>query len=223
MSFKAQSNDSQVNLLAKIGLIDYGMGNLFSVQQAFKRVNQSLQVIDDIRSLKSCDALILPGVGSFDPAMINLRKTDLIPSIIEWVNNGKPLIGICLGLQLLFETSDEGTSKGLGVIKGHIRRLPQEKNERIPHIGWSPIFKTNECPIWENQPNSNWMYFVHSYSACPLDKERTVATTKFGKTDVSSIVWHKNTGACQFHPEKSGMAGQKLIFNWINWLTKTKF
>ena len=209
--------------MAKIGLIDYGMGNLFSVQQAFKRVNQPLDIIRDIKALSSCDALILPGVGSFDPAMINLSKTDLIPSIIEWVDNGKPLIGICLGLQLLFETSDEGTSQGLGVIKGHIRKLPQEKNERIPHIGWAPIYKTNYCPILENYPDSNWMYFVHSYSACPLDEKKIVATTKFGKTNVTSIVWHKNTGACQFHPEKSGVAGQKLILNWINWLTKTNF
>ncbi len=209
--------------MAKIGLIDYGMGNLFSVQQAFKRVNQPLKIICDIKSLNSCDALILPGVGSFDPAMKNLKKTDLIPSIIEWVDSGKPLMGICLGLQLLFESSDEGISKGLGIIKGHIRRLPQEKNERIPHIGWAPIHKTNYCPILENYPDSNWMYFVHSYSACPLEQKNIAATTKFGKTDVTSIVWHKNTGACQFHPEKSGVAGQKLIFNWINWLNKTKF
>ena len=209
--------------MAKIGLIDYGMGNLFSVQQAFKRVNQPLDIIRDIKSLRSCDALILPGVGAFDPAMNNLRKTDLIPSITNWVNNGKPLIGICLGLQLLFETSDEGNSKGLGVIKGHIRKLPQENNERIPHIGWSPIYKTNECPILENYPDSNWMYFVHSYSACPFEQKNIVATTKFGKTNVSSIVWHKNTGACQFHPEKSGIAGQKLIFNWLKWLKRTTF
>jgi len=209
--------------LAKIGLIDYGMGNLFSVQQAFKRVNQPLDIISDIKTLKFCDALILPGVGSFDPAMTNLKKTNLIPSIIDWVNNGKPLLGICLGLQLLFESSDEGNLKGLGVIKGQIRKLPEEQNERIPHIGWSPIYKTNECPILENHLVSNWMYFVHSYSACPLEQKNTVATTKFGNTDFSSIVWHKNTGACQFHPEKSGIAGQKLIFNWINWLKKTKF
>jgi len=209
--------------LAKIGLIDYGMGNLFSVQQAFKRVNQPLEIISDIKTLKSCDALILPGVGAFDPAMSNLNNTNLIPSIIDWVNNGQPLLGICLGLQLLFEGSDEGHLKGLGVIKGQIRKLPEERNERIPHIGWSPIYKTNECPILENYPDSNWMYFVHSYSACPLKQKSTVATTKFGKTDFSSIVWHKNTFACQFHPEKSGIAGQKLIFNWINWLKTTKF
>jgi glutamine amidotransferase len=209
--------------LAKIGLIDYGMGNLFSVQQAFKRLNQPLEIICDIKSLNICDALILPGVGAFDPAMTNLRNTDLIPSIIDWVNDGKPLLGICLGLQLLFESSDEGVLNGLGVIKGHIRKLPDEKNERIPHIGWSPIYKINECPILENFSDSNWMYFVHSYSACPLDQKNTVATTRFGETDFSSIVWHKNTGACQFHPEKSGVAGQKLIFNWINWLKKINY
>ena len=209
--------------MAKIGLIDYGMGNLFSVQQAFKRLNQPLDIVSDLRSLNSCDALILPGVGAFDPAMTNLRNTDLIPSIVDWVNNGKPLLGICLGLQLLFESSDEGELLGLGVIKGHIRRLPEEKHERIPHIGWSPIYKTNECPILENYPDSNWMYFVHSYFACPLEEKNTVAKTRFGENEVSSIIWHKNTGACQFHPEKSGNAGQKLISNWINWLKNSKF
>ncbi len=209
--------------MTKIGLIDYGMGNLFSVQQSFKRLNQPLDVISDVNSLRSCDALILPGVGAFDPAMINLRETELVPLIIDWINNGKPLFGICLGLQLLFETSDEGNAEGLGVIKGHIRRLPKEKNERIPHIGWSPIYKTNQCPILENYPDSNWVYFVHSYSACPIRPENTVAITKFGKTEVTSMVWYKNTVACQFHPEKSGIAGQKLIFNWINWLKKTNF
>ena len=209
--------------MTKIGLIDYGMGNIFSVQQAFKRVNQPLDIVCDHKTLKLCDALILPGVGSFDPAMTNLNNTDLIPSIIDWVNNGKPLLGICLGLQLLFESSEEGNLKGIGVIKGKIRKLPKERNERIPHIGWSPIYKTNECPILENYPDSNWMYFVHSYSAFPLEQKNIAATTKFGRAAISAIVWHKNTGACQFHPEKSGLAGQKLIFNWINWLKKTKF
>ncbi len=209
--------------MSKIGLIDYGMGNLFSVQQAFKRFNQPLDIVIDIKSLNSCDALILPGVGAFDPAMTNLRNTGLVPSIIDWVNNGKPLLGICLGLQLLFESSDEGALKGLGVIKGHIRRLPEEPNQRIPHIGWAPIYKTNDCPILEENLKPTWMYFVHSYSACPIEQKNIAAITKFGKHDVSSIVWYKNTGACQFHPEKSGVAGQKLILNWINWLKKNKY
>ena len=209
--------------MTKIGLIDYGMGNLFSVQQAFKSLKQPLDIVSDLNSLKSCDALILPGVGAFDPAMINLQNTDLIHSIIDWVNNGKPLLGICLGLQLLFEDSDEGALKGLGVIKGQIRRLPKEKGERIPHIGWSPISKTNECPIFKNDSDCNWMYFVHSYSAYPLEEKNIAAVTRYGTSDVSSVIWHKNTGACQFHPEKSGLAGQRLLFNWINWLKKSKY
>ena len=100
------------------------MGNLFSVQQAFKRFNQPLEIICDFKTLKTCDALILPGVGAFDPAMRNLRKTELVPSIIDWINNGKPLFGICLGLQLLFETSDEGTSEGLGAVSYTHLTLP---------------------------------------------------------------------------------------------------
>ena len=194
------------------------MGNLFSVQQAFKRLNQPLDIVRSTNNLKDCDALILPGVGAFDPAMVNLAKTDLIPSVIDWINSGKPLLGICLGLQLLFESSDEGSLKGLGVIKGHIHRLPLEANERIPHMGWSPISKTNECPFLKNNNHSNWMYFVHSYSACPLEQKNVVATTRFGTRDVTAAVWYKNTGACQFHPEKSGIAGQILLSNWIQWL-----
>ena len=209
--------------MTKIGLIDYGMGNLFSVQQAFKRLNQPLILVNNIDNLNICDALILPGVGAFDHAMINLENTGLIPLLIDWVNNGKPLFGICLGLQLLFESSDEGRLKGLGIIKGHIRRLPEEKNERIPHIGWSPISKINNCPILQKDSDSNWMYFVHSYSASPKEYKNTVATTKFGTSHFSSMIWHKNTGACQFHPEKSGIAGQRLLLNWINWLKKNNF
>ena len=219
---KLLKRNSQENHLAKIGLIDYGMGNLFSVQQSFKRLNKTIEIVKSIKSLKSCDALILPGVGAFDPAIINLQKTDLIPSIINWVNDGKPLLGICLGLQLLFETSDEGSLNGLGLIKGHISRLPEEKNERIPHIGWAPISKTNESPLIKNDDNSNWMYFVHSYSACPLETKNIVATTKYGSSDVSAVIWHKNTGACQFHPEKSGEAGQRLLLNWLKWLEKSE-
>ncbi len=209
--------------MAKIGLIDYGMGNLFSVQQAFKRLNQPLNNVRDKNSIVECDALILPGVGAFDAAMVNLQKTNLIPSIIDWVNNGKPLLGICLGLQLLFEGSDEGSLKGLGLIKGHIRRLPQEENERIPHMGWAPISIKNQCPIFNNDLGSDWMYFVHSYSACPSEEKNIVATSKFGTTDVTAMVWHKNTGACQFHPEKSGKKGQELLLNWIKWLENAEY
>ena len=136
------------------------MGNLYSVQQAFKRLSQPVEIVSEIKTLSACDALILPGVGSFDPAIINLEKTGLIPYIKTWVNNGKPLLGICLGLQLLFESSEEGNQKGLGLIKGHIRKLPKETTERIPHMGWSPILKQNECPLLLNNTNSNVIVLV---------------------------------------------------------------
>ena len=199
------------------------MGNLYSVQQAFKRLKQPVHIVRNLNELKLCDALILPGVGAFDPAMDNLEKTDLIPHIKNWVNNGKPLLGICLGLQLLFERSDEGKSEGLGLIKGHIHRLPQEIDERIPHMGWSPISEINKCPLLKDDVDAKWMYFVHSYAASPLENKNLIATTKFGNSDVTAIVWHKNSGACQFHPEKSGNAGQRLLDRWIKWLKECKY
>ena len=202
----------------KIGLIDYGMGNLYSVQQAFKRLNHPINIVRKPVDLKSCDALILPGVGAFDPAMTNLAKTDLIPDLKAWVNDGKALLGICLGLQLLFESSDEGTMKGLGLLKGHIHRLPNQKDQRIPNMGWSPLDNIQKCPLFENNQIKKWMYFVHSYSAIPSNQKDLVATTPFGRIQVTAAVWHKNTGACQFHPEKSGKAGQELLFLWMEWL-----
>ena len=210
-------------MLPKIGLIDYGMGNLYSVQQAFKRLNHNIFLVRKPLDLKNCDALVLPGVGAFDPAMNNLEKTELIPNLKTWIDNGKPLLGICLGLQLLFESSEEGEAKGLGVIQGHIHRLPNEENERVPNMGWSPLTKKNQCPLFKMDKNPSWMYFVHSYSAIPTNPSDLIATTKYGTTEVTAAVWHKNTGACQFHPEKSGTAGQLLLFHWIEWLKNKSY
>ena len=130
-----------------IGLIDYGMGNLHSVQKAFKRLDQPLKIVQNPNDLVKCTALVLPGVGAFDPAMDHLKQTQLIPHIINWANENKPLLGICLGLQLLFESSDEGNSKGLGILKGNIQHLPRNQSQRIPHMGWSPLKSENDCPI----------------------------------------------------------------------------
>ncbi len=203
-----------------LGLIDYGMGNLHSVYEAFKRLNQKVQIIKNPKDLISCNALILPGVGSFDPAIDNLKRTELVPDIKRWVSDGKPLLGICLGLQLLFEYSEEGNSKGLSLLKGSIKRLPSNQNERIPHMGWSLLEKTNDCPLLNKNESSNWVYFVHSYSAIPTNKNDLAASVKFGESSISAIVWKDNFGACQFHPEKSGKIGQKMLLNWINWLEK---
>ena len=202
----------------RIGIIDYGMGNLFSVEKAFNRLNQSIIRVNNPKDLINCKALILPGVGSFDPAMENLKKTNLIPYLNEWVKVDKPLLGICLGLQLLFESSEEGNSNGLGFLKGKIKRLPNNNQERIPHMGWSKLTQKNKCPLLNATENDIWTYFVHSYSAIPLDNSVLAATTTFGDKEITAVVWEKNLGACQFHPEKSGKAGKKLLERWLKWL-----
>ena len=126
-------------MINRLGLIDYGMGNLHSVQKAFYRLDEPSILVRQPSDLKGLKALILPGVGSFDPAMEQLHQTKLIPHLKQWKADQKPLLGICLGLQLLFESSDEGLSKGLGLLKGHVQKLPSIQGERIPHMGWSLI------------------------------------------------------------------------------------
>ncbi len=205
-------------MATNIGLIDYGMGNLHSVQKAFKRIGQPLRIVSNPQELNGCDALILPGVGAFDPAMEQLKQTKLIPCLTKWGEEDKPLLGICLGLQLLFESSDEGSSKGLGILKGNVHRLPKGQGERIPHMGWALLNHQNNCPLIDNNDQQNWMYFVHSYAAVPIEKGDLAATAKFGQTEVTAMVWKGRIGACQFHPEKSAKAGQRLLIRWLKWL-----
>ncbi|KGG13984.1 Imidazole glycerol phosphate synthase amidotransferase subunit [Prochlorococcus sp. SS52] len=196
------------------------MGNLHSVEQSFKRLNQSLKIISGPNDLSNCDALILPGVGSFDPAMKNLQQTNLIPELKKWVLNNKPLLGICLGLQLLFESSDEGKSKGLGLLKGTIKHLPKSEKQLIPHMGWAELNQDKECPLFKSNSSPQWMYFVHSYSAIPSDKNDIASSVNFGDEKITAVVWKKKLAACQFHPEKSGRSGELLLSNWLAWLKK---
>ncbi len=202
----------------RIGLIDYGMGNLYSVQKAFDRLGQSLKIVRNPNDLLEVEALVLPGVGSFDPAMEQLNQTELIPYLKLWGSKNKPLLGICLGLQLLFDSSDEGSKAGLCLLKGHIQKLPVNQGERIPHMGWSLIEKTNNSPLLNTNDKNNWMYFVHSYCAIPAEKSDLAATTKFGESKIAAIVWRGRIGACQFHPEKSSKAGQAMLKRWVAWL-----
>ena len=204
----------------KLGLIDYGMGNLHSVENAFLRLSQTCQRVRSSADLGDCDALILPGVGSFDPAMSNLAATGLIPDLQSWARNNKPLLGICLGLQLLFDSSSEGQLPGLGLIPGHVERLPDDQQERIPHMGWSRLDLQNPSPLMTEPQSSLWMYFVHSYAAVPTQRETLAATTRFGDRDITAMVWQGRLGACQFHPEKSSDAGSALLQNWLDWLKR---
>ena len=191
-----------------------------SSEQSFHKLtqNQEVKIIRTTKDLKACDALILPGVGSFDPAMENLHKTNMVPDIKNWAKENKPLLGICLGLQLLFESSDEGRTSGLGLLKGHVQKLPSNQGERIPHMGWAPLHQENKCPLLVETDRSNWMYFVHSYSAIPKNKKDLAATVPFGNKKVTAIVWQGRLGACQFHPEKSAKAGRLMLSRWLQWL-----
>ena len=193
-----------------VGIIDYGMGNLHSVEQFFKRKHLSLKRIKAPHDLNNCNALILPGVGSFTPAMINLRKTNLIPELKKWALEKKPLLGICLGLQLMFESSDEGKEKGLGLIKGQVKNLPIKKGHHIPHMGWAPLKQEKECPLLDKENMHQWMYFVHSYYVNAIG-DYVTSTTSYENFTCCGSISFKNIFACQFHPEKSADFGLSIF------------
>jgi glutamine amidotransferase len=204
--------------MSRLGLIDYGMGNLHSVQRAFERLGATVQPVHSGAEMESCHALVLPGVGAFDPAMQRLRRGDLAEAITAWCAAGRPLLGICLGLQLLFEASDEGDAAGLGLLQGRVRALPRQPGHPIPHMGWEPLVPANPSPLLPAGSPESWMYFVHSYAAEPSDPACNTALVRFADTAVTAAVWQGTIGACQFHPEKSGPHGEAILRRWLAWL-----
>jgi glutamine amidotransferase len=208
--------------MSRIGLIDYGMGNLHSVQRAFERLGATLVPVLQADGMKGCDALILPGVGAFDPAMERLEQSGLADSIRHWCDAGKPLLGICLGLQLLFERSEEGEAAGLGVLAGTVQALPRRPGHPIPHMGWEPLLPASPSPLLPADSPETWVYFVHSYAAVPSRPACTTAKATFADTTVTAAVWQGSIGACQFHPEKSGPHGQAILRRWLQWLDQPR-
>ena len=202
----------------RIGLIDYGMGNLHSVQRAFERLDACVVPVTDAAAMEGCDGLVLPGVGAFDPAMERLRDRGLASAIKHWCEQGQPLLGICLGLQLLFEGSDEGQAPGLGLLQGRVEALPRKSGHPIPHMGWEPLIPAEPSPLLPEGSPESWVYFVHSYAAVPTDAACTTATVAFAEQTVTAAVWQGAIGACQFHPEKSGAAGEAILRRWLAWL-----
>ena len=202
----------------RIGLIDYGMGNLHSVQRAFERLDACVVPVTDAIAMEGCDGLVLPGVGAFDPAMERLRDRGLASAIQHWCEQGQPLLGICLGLQLLFEGSDEGQAPGLGLLQGRVEALPRKSGHPIPHMGWEPLIPAEPSPLLPEGSPESWVYFVHSYAAVPTDAACTTATVVFAEQTVTAAVWQGAIGACQFHPEKSGAAGEAILRRWLAWL-----
>jgi len=195
-----------------IAIIDYGMGNLRSVEKALEKLGYEASISDDPRAINDAKGVILPGVGAFADCMTNLQSAGLEGSVYESMRSGKPFLGICLGLQLLFEESEEdGLHKGLGVFKGRVRRLPD--GQKIPHMGWNQVKYSNKAPIFEDVPEGSNFYFVHSYYVDPADDSIIATTTDYG-VEFTSSVWSDNVFAVQFHPEKSGDVGLKVLDNF---------
>jgi len=201
--------------VSKIGLIDYGMGNIHSVKKAIENLEEEVLLIKSKFQISSCKGLIIPGQGAFDPAIENLNKTGLIDEIKKWIRSGKSFMGICLGLQILFEESEEGKNKGLGIIKGKIKQIPQVKNQRIPHIGWCNLIPAKDSKLLLKEERNKWVYFDHSYFASPDNKSCVTATVEYGPINLTAIIEYQNLIACQFHPEKSGDIGQSLLYRWL--------
>ena len=199
-----------------IGIIDYDAGNIKSVEKALQYLGQETVVSRDPQVLLKADKVILPGVGSFGDAMENLKKYGLVPVIHEIVEKGTPFLGICLGLQLLFESSDETPGvEGLGILKGKILRIPPSPGLKIPHMGWNSIDIKEDSRLFEGIDRQSYMYFVHSYYLKARNPEDVAATTWYS-TDIHAAVEHDNIFACQFHPEKSSELGLRILKNFAD-------
>lgn len=197
-----------------ISIIDYGAGNLRSVQKAFEFLGYSAEVTSDKEKILSADKVILPGVGAFGDCMRNLNSYDVADCIHKVIENKTPFLGICLGLQLLFEKSEESKGvTGLSVFEGDIVEIPKCEGLKIPHIGWNSIEYNKECPIFKGLPENPFVYFVHSYYMNPKNKSIISAKTEYG-AKLPIALWSENTFATQFHPEKSGDIGLTILKNF---------
>ena len=200
-----------------IAIIDYGVGNLFSVEKALAALGADAKITSDAMTIAAADKIVLPGVGAFGDCMENLTATGLIPTINDFVKTGKPMLGICVGLQILFEGSEESIGvAGLGLLKGKVRRI-QAPGLKVPHMGWNSLtIKSPRQPLdlFQGLSEKPYVYFVHSYHAVPQDSSIVTATTEYG-SELTAAVAKGNIQATQFHPEKSGDVGLAILKNFI--------
>ena len=199
-----------------IGIIDYDAGNLKSVEKALLHLGQETVVSRDRETLLHADKVILPGVGSFGAAMENLEKYGLVELIHEIVENNTPFLGICLGLQLMFESSEESPGvEGLGLLPGKILKIPETPGMKVPHMGWNSLKIDPNSRLFKGIPDGSYVYFVHSYYLKAGSEDIVAATTEYG-THIHAAVEKGNLYACQFHPEKSSQTGLKILENFIS-------
>ena len=198
-----------------IAIIDYDAGNIKSVEKAFMSLGQDVVVTRDQEVILKADGVVLPGVGAFGDAMKKLSDYDLIDTIHKVVEQGTPFLGICLGLQLMFESSEESPGvKGLHLLDGKIVRIPAGEGLKIPHIGWNNLSYPNEGRLYKDIPEDSFVYFVHSYYLQAREPEIVKATTEYG-VNIHASVEKDNIFACQFHPEKSSAVGMKILENFV--------
>jgi len=198
-----------------IAIVDYGMGNIHSVQKALQLFGAQTLVTNSPQDILACQKVVLPGVGAFADAMQELEKQNLIPALIKHIKNKKTFLGICLGMQLLLEASQESKGvRGLSIIKGKVVKF-KEKNLKVPHMGWNQLDKVSqECPLLKDILKHPYVYFCHSYYPDPKEKNVIASTTNYG-TDFPSVIWKENIYGVQFHPEKSQSIGLKIIENFV--------
>lgn len=208
--------------MVKIAVVDYDMGNLHSACKGLENAGATTIVTDQAEELLAADAVLLPGVGAFDPAMQHIRDRQLEEPIHQAVASGKPFLGICLGLQILFEASEEGQEKGLGVIPGTVKRFQPEAGITIPHMGWNQLAVVQQdLPLWQDLSIDPYVYFVHSFYVQPTDTEVNAATVTHGSQTVTAAIAKDNLVAMQFHPEKSSVIGLKILSNFVNWVKQS--
>jgi imidazole glycerol-phosphate synthase subunit HisH len=198
-----------------IAVADYGAGNLHSISTGLGRRGLDVRVTDDPRILDDAAALVVPGDGAFGPAMARLRDLGFAERIPVYIRSGRPFLGVCLGMQLLFEGSEEGGPHlGLGVLPGRVVRLPA--TVKAPHLGWNQLRIDGSSPLLEGVPSGAYVYFLHSYCCAPSDRSLIVATASYGG-DIAAVAGRANVWATQFHPEKSGAVGARILDNFARW------
>jgi len=221
-----------------IALVDYGMGNLRSVEKALARVGADVRIVSGPASVLAADALVLPGVGAFGDCMKNLERFDLVGAIRKFIETGGPFLGICLGMQGLLDSSEESPGvKGLAVYRGTVPRFhfdgagspvqaggpvpPGARRLKVPHMGWNQLrIQRRDCPLLRGVADGSYVYFVHSYYCAPADKSLVCATTEYG-TEFCSMLWAGNVFATQFHPEKSQAVGLQILENFVRLTTQS--
>ncbi len=202
--------------MVNVAVIDYDMGNLHSACKALEKAGAVPIITYSPSDILAADAVVLPGVGAFDPAMQHIRERKLETPIKQAIASGKPFLGICVGMQILFDGSEEGQEAGLGIIPGGVRRFQTEPGITIPQMGWNQLeIIQSDLPLWKQLPANPYVYFVHSYYVEPLDKSINAATVTHGSQTVTAAIARENVMAVQFHPEKSADNGLQILANFV--------